>query len=61
VQNRPVAATSAAITINGTVADGGTMVGSCEVDATGTTSAQLTDFFLLARATVQIQTNSISD
>lgn len=60
-QNRPVAVTSPAITINGNIADGGTMVGSCEVDATGTTSAQLTDFRLLARGTIQILVNSISD
>ena len=60
-QYRPVAATSAAITINGTVADGGTIFGSCEVDATGTTSAQMTDFRALARATVAISVNSLSD
>jgi hypothetical protein len=46
VQNRPVAATSAAITINGTIADGGQLWGSCEADATITTSAQMTDFRL---------------
>jgi hypothetical protein len=61
VQYRPVAATSAAITINGTVADGGTIFGSCEVDATSTTSTQMTDFRALARATVQISVNSWSD
>jgi hypothetical protein len=60
-QNRPVAATSAAITINGTVADGGLMYGSCEVSAANTTSAQLTDFFLSARAVIALSVNSISD
>lgn len=60
-QNRPVGATSSAITINGTVADGGIMMGSCEVSAANTTSAQLTDFFLTARAVVQLLVNSWSD
>jgi hypothetical protein len=60
-QNRPVGATSAAITINGTVADGGEMIGSCEVSASGTTSAQLTDFFLRGFATIQFLVNSWSD
>lgn len=60
-QNRPVAATSAAIPINGTVAEGGELWGSCEVDATGTTSAQMTDFRLKAFALVQWSVNSLSD
>ena len=60
-QYRPVAATSAAITLNGTVADGGEIVGSCEVDAGGTTSAQMTDFRLSADARIQLLVNSRSD
>lgn len=60
-QYRPVAATSAAITLNGTVADGGEIVGSCEVDAGGTTSAQMTDFRASADARIQLLTNSRSD
>jgi hypothetical protein len=61
VQNRPVAATSPAIPINGTVADGGNLWGSCEVDAGGTTSIQMTDFRALASAVVQFSVNSRSD
>jgi hypothetical protein len=60
-QNRPVATTSAAITINGTLVDGDMVTGSCEVDATATTSAQLTDFFLWGFATIQLSVNSLSD
>ena len=60
-QNRAVAATSPAITINGTVADGGEIWGSCEVDASGTTSAQMTDFRAKASAVVQWSANSLSD
>lgn len=60
-QNRPVGVTSSNITINGTVAEGGTMFGSCEVSAANTTSAQLTDFRLMARALIQFNANSISD
>jgi hypothetical protein len=60
-QNRSVGATSSSITINGTIADGGIMLGACEVDATNTTSAQLTDFFLYGFATIQFLTNSRSD
>jgi hypothetical protein len=61
VQNRDVAATSAAITINGTVAAGGRIRGSCVVSAAGTTSAQLADFFLLAKATITMSVKSFSD
>lgn len=63
VQNRPVAATSPAITINGTVASGGELWGSCEVDATGTTAsaAQLLDFRAKASAVVQWSINGLSD
>ena len=60
-QNRPVATTSAAITINGTVATGAMLYGSCEVDATATTSAQLTDFRLLGYADVRFTSNSLSN
>lgn len=60
-QNRPVSAVSSAVTINGTVAEFGEMIGSCEVDATGTTSAQLTDFFLRGDALIQLLVNSWSD
>jgi hypothetical protein len=61
VQNRPVAATSAAITLNGTVAEGATIEGSCEIDDTLTTSTQLSDFRLRGLATVQFVVNSLSD
>jgi hypothetical protein len=60
-QNRPVATTSAAITINGTLVEGDIIQGSCEVDAAATTSAQLTDFFLWGFATIQISISSLSD
>ena len=55
VQNRPVAATSASITINGTMQDGGELWGSCEVSASLTTSAQMTDFRLKAGALIRFQ------
>ena len=60
-QNRPVSAVTPAITINGTVAEFAEIEGSCEVNATSTTSTQLTDFFLRAEALVQLVVNSISD
>lgn len=60
-QNRPVSAVTSAITINGTVAEFSEIEGSCEVNATSTTSAQLTDFFLRAEALVQLSVNSWSD
>lgn len=60
-QNRPVSAVTSAITINGTVAEFAEIEGSCEVNATSTTSAQLTDFFLRAEALVQLSVNSWSD
>jgi len=60
-QNRPVSAVTSAITINGTVAEFAEMEGSCEVNASSTTSAQLTDFFLRAEALVQLSVNSWSD
>jgi hypothetical protein len=59
--NRPVSAVSSAITINGTVAEFGEMIGSCEVSASGTTSTQLTDFFLRGDALIQLSINSLSD
>ena len=47
VQNRPVAVTTASHTINGgALVAGDVLHGSCEVDATATTSAQMTDFRL---------------
>lgn len=60
-QNRQVATTSAAITINGTVATGATIYGSCEVDATATTSAQMSDFRLWAFADIRYTVNSLSN
>lgn len=60
-QNRPVAVTSSAHTLNGTLAAGDVVYGSCEVSATGTTSAQMTDFRLWANVLVQLSANSWSD
>lgn len=60
-QNRPVSAVTSAITINGTVAEFAEIEGSCEVNATSTTSAQMTDFFLRSEAIVQLSVNSWSD
>ena len=60
-QNRPVSAVTPAITINGTVAEFAEIEGSCEVNATNTTSAQMTDFFLRADAVIQLNANSWSD
>lgn len=61
-QNRPVAVTTAAHTINGGALVAGDVVyGSCEVDATATTSAQMTDFRLLGNVLVTLSVNSLSD
>lgn len=60
-QYRPVSAVTSAITINGTVAEFSEIEGSCEVNATSTTSAQMTDFFLRAEALIQLSVNSWSD
>ena len=60
-QNRPVSAATSAITINGTVAEFAELEGSCEVNASSTTSAQLTDFFLRAEGLVQLSVDSWSD
>ena len=61
-QNRPVAATSGAHTINGgALVTGDVLFGSCEVDATLTTSAQMSDFRLLGYVLVQLSVNSWSD
>lgn len=60
-QNRPVSAVTSAITINGTVAEFAEIEGSCEVNASSTTSAQLTDFFLRAEGLLQLSVNSWSD
>jgi hypothetical protein len=61
VQNRSVTGVSSAITINGTVAEHAIINGACQVNASGTTSAQLTDFFLRGEAEIQLLVNSISD
>ena len=61
-QNRPVAVTTSAHTINGGALVGGDIVfGSCEVDASATTSGQMTDFRLWGYAIVTLSANSISD
>lgn len=60
-QNRPVSAVTAAITINGTIAEFSEIEGSCEVSAAGTTSTQLTNFYLRGTALIQFVVNSISD
>lgn len=61
-QNRPVAVTTAAHTINGGPLVAGDIVhGSCEVDATATTSAQMADFRLWATVLVTLSKNSLSD
>jgi len=60
-QYRQVAATSSAITINGTVATGATLYGSCQIDATATTSTQMTDFRLWGFADVRFTVNSLSN
>jgi len=60
-QNRPVAVTTSAHTINGTLTAGDIVFGSCEVDATATTSAQMTDFRLYGFVLVQLSVNSWSD
>lgn len=61
-QYRPVAVTTSAHTINGGALVAGDVVkGSCEVDATATTSAQMTDFRLEAWVLVTLDVNSMSD
>lgn len=60
-QNRPVSGTTSAITINGTVAAGAMLFGSCEVDATATTSAQMSDFRLWGFAEVTYDAASLSE
>lgn len=61
-QNRPVAATTSAHTINGGALVAGDVVkGSCEVDATATTSAQMSDFRLEGWALITLDINSLSD
>lgn len=61
-QNRPVGVTTSAHTINGGALVAGDVVyGSCEVDATATTSAQMTDFRLSGWVLVTLDENSISD
>ena len=61
-QYRPVAVTTASHTINGgALVAGDVIFGSCEVDATATTSAQMTDFRLWGYVLVQLSVNSWSD
>lgn len=61
-QYRPVAGTSAAHTINGgALVEGDIVYGSCEVDATATTSAQMSNFRLWGNVLVQLSVNSWSD
>lgn len=61
-QNRPVAVTTSSHTINsGPLVGGEVVYGSCEVDATATTSAQLTDFRLKGWILVTLDVNSPSD
>lgn len=61
-QYRMVAGTSAAHTINGgALATGDIVFGSCEVDATATTSAQMTNFRLWGNVLIQLSVNSPSD
>lgn len=61
-QYRPVAATSSAHTINGgALVEGDIVYGSCEVDATATTSTQMTNFRLWGNVLVQLSINSWSD
>lgn len=61
-QYRPVAGTSSAHTINGgSLVEGDIVYGSCEVDATATTSAQMTNFRLWGNVLVQLSVNSWSD
>lgn len=60
-QYRPVSSTSPSITINGTVATGAELIGSCEANSAGTTSAQMTNWFLSGDVLVQFLVNSWSD
>lgn len=61
-QYRPVAVTTSAHTINGgALVEGDIVFGSCEVDATATTSAQMSDFRLWGSVLVQLSVNSWSD
>jgi len=60
-QYRPVSVTSSAITINGTVAAGAELIGSCEANSSGTTSTQMTNWFLSGDVIVQVLVNSWSD
>lgn len=60
-QYMPVSVTSADITINGTVSAGAELIGSCEANSAGTTSAQMANWFLSGDAWVQFLVNSWSD
>jgi len=61
-QYRPVAVTTAAHTINGgPLVEGDLVLGSCEVDATATTSAQMTNFRLYDNINISLSINSWSD
>jgi hypothetical protein len=59
--DRPVAVTTSAHTINGTLIAGDIIFGSCEVDASATTSTQMTDFRLWGFVQVSLSANSLSD
>ena len=62
VQNRSVAVTTSAHTINGgSLISGDVVFGSCEVDATATTSTQMVDFRLWGYVVVTLSANSLSD
>lgn len=61
-QNRAVAVTTSAHTINGgSLVAGDVLYGSCEVDATATTSAQMGDFRLWGYVLITLSVNSLSD
>lgn len=61
-QNRPVAVTTSSHTINGGALVAGDVVkGSCEVDASATTSAQMSDFRLEGVVAITLEVNSISE
>ncbi len=61
-QYRPVAVTTAAHTITGGALVAGDIVfGSCEVDATATTSTQMVDFRLWGYVLIALDVNSLSD
>lgn len=61
-KNRPVAVTTASHPINGGALVAGDIVkGSCEVDASATTSAQMSDFRLEGTIAITLEVNSLSE